>query len=80
MSGSEGVHGVSTADPGVESPDAGAPELNHVSVQQCSVVHGVPVKKHGGMIDGIDATPSAGEALPAVVAAAAAADNDVCLQ
>ncbi len=75
MSGSEGVYGVSTADPGMESPDAGAPELNHVSVQQCSV-HGVPVKKHGGMIDGIDATPSAGEALPTVVAA----DNDVCLQ
>jgi hypothetical protein len=47
----------------MENPNVGAPKLNHVNVQQCFVVHVVPMKKHGGMKHGIDVTLSAGEAL-----------------
>jgi hypothetical protein len=63
---------------GMESPDVGTPELNHANVQQCSIVHGELMKKHGGMIHGIDAIPSVSEVLPTIVVVAI--DNDVCLQ
>jgi hypothetical protein len=68
---------MNTINIGMENPNVGALELNHVNVQQCFVVHVVLVKKHGGMRHGIDATPSVGEALPTVVIVVA--DNDVCL-
>jgi hypothetical protein len=70
------MYTVNTTDLGMESLDVGAPELNHVNVQQCSIVHGVLVEKHEGMIHGIDAIPSANEAFPIVIVV----DNDVCLQ
>lgn len=76
MNGYDGMYGVNTVDPRMESPNVGTSELNHVNVQQYFVVHGVLVKKHGGMIHGIDATPSGGEVFPIVVVVV---DNDVCL-
>ncbi len=76
MNGFDGMYGVNIIDLRMESPDVGTFELNHVNVQQYSVVHGVPVKKHGGMIHGIDATPSGGEAFSIVVVVV---DNYVCL-
>jgi hypothetical protein len=76
VNGFEGVYGVNPIDLGMENPDVGALELNHVNVQQCYVVHGVLVKKNAGMIHGIDAIPSAGEVLPVIVVVA---NNDVCL-
>ncbi len=69
---------MNTVDLRMENPNVGAPKLNHVNVQQCFVVHVVPMKKHGGMKHGIDVTLSAGEALPIVVIVVVA-DNDVCL-
>ncbi len=79
MNGFERVYGVNTIDLRMESLDARAPKLKHVNVQQCFIVHGVLVKKHGGMIHGIDAIPSAGETFPTIVVVAAI-NNDVCLQ
>jgi hypothetical protein len=70
------MYGVNIVDPKMESPDVGTFELNHVNVQQYFVVHGVPVKKHGGMIHGIDATPNGGEAFPTIVVVVIV-DNDV---
>ncbi len=78
MNGFEGVYGVNIVDLGMENLNVGAPKLNHVNVQQCFVVHVVLVKKYGGMIHGIDASPSACEALPTIVIVVAT-DNDVCL-
>lgn len=69
---------MNTVDIGMENPNVGTLELNHVNVQQCFVVHVVPVKKHGGMKHGIDTTPSVGEALPTIVIVVVA-NNDVCL-
>ncbi len=70
------MYGMNSTNSRMESLDVGTLELNHVNVQQCSVVHGVIVKKHGGMINGIDATLNVGENLPIVVVVVAI-DNDV---
>ncbi len=47
-----------------------------MNVQQCFVFHGVLVKKHGGMIHGIDETLNVGETVLIVVVT----NNDVCLK
>ncbi len=53
MNAFEGVYGVNTIDLGMENLDVREFELNHVNVQQCSIIHGVPMMKHGGMIHGL---------------------------